>query len=146
MAYPILLTIHLFAAIFFIGVVFFEVLMLEPIRSKVSREGMRQIEGAIGERARKIMPWVLATLFGAGIGMVWLAYLPVLANPSGSKFGIMLWIKIVLAFSVLCHFLVAVTLMRKGKLRSRGSRIIHISVFCHMLAIVILAKWMFHAG
>lgn len=144
MTYPVLLTIHLFAALFFIGVVFFEVLMLEPLRPQLPREAMRQLESAIGARARKIVPWVLLSLYGAGIAMAWMAYKPLLADPLHSNFGLLLWIKIALAISVSVHFLVAMALQRRGKLGSRYSRVIHYSVFTHMVGIVLLAKWMFH--
>jgi hypothetical protein len=42
-AYPVILLFHLFAALFFIGTVFFEVLMLEGIRKHVPREAMRTL-------------------------------------------------------------------------------------------------------
>ena len=144
MTYPVLLTIHLFAALFFIGVVFFEVLMLEPLRPQLPREAMRQLESAVGQRARKVMPWVLMSLYGAGIAMVWIAYAPLLADPLNSRFGLLLLIKIVLATSVMGHFLTAMALQRRGKLGSRNSRIIHYSVFAHMVGTVLAAKWMFH--
>ena len=144
MSYPVLLTIHLFAALFFIGVVFFEVLMLEPLRPQLPPEAMRQLESAVGARARKIMPWVMLSLYGAGIAMAWLAYASVLADPLQHRFGLLLWIKIALATSVMGHFLTAMALQRRGKLRSRNSRIIHYSVFAHMIGIVLIAKWMFH--
>ena len=144
MTYPVLLTIHLFAALFFIGVVFFEVLMLEPLRPQLPREAMRQLESAVGQRARRVMPWVLISLYGAGVAMVWIAYAPLLADPLSSRFGLLLLIKIALATSVMGHFLTAMALQRRGKLGSRYSRIIHYSVFAHMIGIVLAAKWMFH--
>ena len=144
MTYPVLLTIHLFAALFFIGVVFFEVLMLEPLRPQLPREAMRQLESAVGQRARKVMPWVLMSLYGAGIAMVWIAYAPLLADPLNSRFGLLLLIKIALATSLMGHFLTAMALQRRGKLGSRNSRIIHYSVFAHMVGIVLAAKWMFY--
>lgn len=146
MTYPVLLTIHLFCALFFIGTVFFEVLMLEGIRKHLSREVMRSVEIAIGSRARKIMPWVLLALFSAGIGMAWIRYLPVLASPLSSHLGAMLWLKIALATSVFGHFITAMTLRRRGKLHSLHFKRIHQSVFAHMVGIVLLAKWMFYAG
>lgn len=146
MTYPILLTIHLFAALFFIGTVFFEVLMLEGIRKSLPRDVMRQLELAIGSRARRIMPWVLLALFGAGIGMAALRYVPMLAEPLAHRFGLMLWIKIALAASVFGHFVTAMALRRRGKLHSGHFRRIHLSVFAHVVCIVLLAKWMFYAG
>src|SRR3546814_404748 len=71
MNYAVLITLHLFAAFIFVGTVFFEVLMLEGVRKHVPHEAMRQVEQAIGLRARRIMPWVLLVLYGAGISMAW---------------------------------------------------------------------------
>jgi hypothetical protein len=51
MSHFVLVTLHLFAAIMFVGTVFFEVLILEGIRKPVGRETMRTVETAIGRRA-----------------------------------------------------------------------------------------------
>ena len=40
MSHFVLVTLHLFAAIMFVGTVFFEVLILEGIRKPVGREAM----------------------------------------------------------------------------------------------------------
>jgi hypothetical protein len=138
-----LVTLHLFAAIMFVGTVFFEVLILESIRRPVGRETMRSVETAIGRRARRLMPFVILVLYAAGIGMAW-QYRDILAHPFGSSFATLLWIKILLALSVLAHFITAVTLGARGKLKSRHFKLIHISVFCHVVLIVFLAKAMFY--
>lgn len=143
MSYPLLLTLHLFAALMFIGTVFFEVLILEGVRKHVPHDTMRTLEIAIGMRARRIMPWVLLVLYSAGIGMAW-HHRAALAHPFESSFGLLLTIKIGLALSVFAHFLSAMTLRRRGKLRSIHFKYIHLSVFCHMVGIVFLAKAMFY--
>lgn len=143
MSYSLLLTLHLFAAIVFAGTVFFEVVMLEGIRKHVPHDAMRTIEIAIGTRARQIIPWVLLTLYIAGIGMAW-HHRAALAHPFSSSFALLLTIKIVLALSVFAHFLTAMAMQRAGRLRSRFSRRIHLSVFCHVVLIVFLAKAMFY--
>ena len=143
MSHFALVTLHLFAAIMFVGTVFFEVLILEGIRKPVGREVMRTVELAIAQRARRLMPFVILALYGAGLGMAW-QYWDVLAHPFASSFALLLWIKIVLALSVLAHFITAMTLSGTGKLRSRHFRIIHLSVFCHVVLIVFLAKAMFY--
>lgn len=145
MAYPILLTVHLFAAIMFMGTVFFEVIMLEGVRRHVPKEAMRAVEIAIGGRARSIMPWVLLLLFGAGFGMSWF-HRAALAAPQASAFGLLLSLKILLALSVFGHFVTAMVLHRQGRLRARASQRIHISVFAHVVLIVLLAKLMFYVG
>lgn len=143
MLYPLFLTLHLFAALIFIGTVFFEVLFLENIRKKLPAKVMLLVEEGVARRARQLMPWVLLVLFGAGIGMVWLRYLPLLATPLASSFGTLLMLKILAAVSVLGHFLAAMILFKTGRMNARYAHFIHASVFCHMVVIVLLAKGMF---
>lgn len=142
MSYPVLLTLHLFAALVFVGAVFFEVLILEAACERVDRDSRRAILQAVGARARRLMPWVLLVLYTAGIGMAW-RYRELLAHPLDSGFATLLSL---LALSVLGHFIRAVTWVRQGRMTSRRSRFIHLSVFSHMVAIVLLAKAMFHAA
>ncbi|MNF80893.1 hypothetical protein D3C85_408480 [compost metagenome] len=144
MIYPVLLILHLFAALMFIGTVFFEVLILESVRKHVPAEAMGLIERGIGRRARQLMPWVLLVLFGAGIGMLWLRYLPALASPLASSFNTLLTLKVMLAASVLGHFFSAMWLFSSKRMNARYLRIIHLSLFCHMVGIVLLAKGMFY--
>lgn len=143
MSHSVLITLHLFAAIIFVGMVFFEVLILEGIRGQVPRDAMRSVEIAIGKRARRFMPFVILVLYGAGIGMAW-QFRDVLAHPFASSFGTLLSLKILLALSVLVHFITAMTLSAKGKLKTRHFQRIHVSVFLHMIGIVFLAKAMFY--
>ena len=143
MSYPVLLILHLFAALIFIGTVFFEVLILEGVRKRLPRDVMREVEREIGNRARRLIPWVLLVLYGAGIGMAW-HYRAALAHPLAGGFGLLLWLKIVLAISVFGHFATAMILRSRGLLRGRRSRVLHLSVFLHVVAIVLLAKGMFY--
>ena len=138
-----LITLHLFAAIMFVGTVFFEVLILENVRKRVPKETMRTMEMAIGTVARKIMPWVILVLYSAGIGLAW-HHRAVLAHPLDSSFGLLLTIKIALALSVFVHFATAMTLHKTGKMRSIHFKRIHLSVFCHVVGIVFLAKAMLY--
>ena len=145
MSYPFLLVLHLLAAIAFIGTVFFEVVMLEGVRRQLPRETMREVERIIGQRARAIIPWILLALYGAGIGMAW-QHRAALADPAGSSFGLLLTLKIALAVSVFGHFVTAMVLTRRKRLDARRSRRIHLSVFCHVLVIVLLAKAMLYVN
>lgn len=145
MSYPVLLTLHLLCALVFIGTVFFEVLILEGARKHVSRRSMMEVERAVGARARRLMPWVLLLLYGAGIGMAW-NYRALLAHPLQSGFATLLTLKIIFALSVLVHFVRAVTWSASGKMTQRRSQFIHWSVFAQMVAIAVLAKAMFHVG
>lgn len=143
MNYLALQLLHLFAALFFVGTVFFEVLMLEAIRSRVPRDAMRLVEGAIGHRARQLMPWVILVLYSAGVGLAW-HHRGALAAFGQGAMGFWLSVKIVLALSVFGHFLTAMVLARRRRLNARRGRLIHISVFCHVVVIVVLAKSMFY--
>jgi hypothetical protein len=143
MSYPLLVTILLLAAIFFVGTVFFEVLVLESVSKHVPRDTMRTLERAIGTRARRIMPWVILVLYAAGIAMAW-QHRAALAQPFDSSFGLLLTIKIILAISVFGHFATAMVLFRTHRMTARLSTRLHLSLFCHMLGIVLLAKAMFY--
>jgi len=141
--YPLLLIAHLFAALMFVGAVFFEVLILGSALSQVSAATRQRIEAGIARRARRVMPWVLAVLYASGLGMAW-HYRVGLAQPLASSFALMLTLKIALALSVLGHFAVAMATRGHGERITRRFRRIHLSVFCHMLGIVLLAKAMFY--
>jgi hypothetical protein len=103
---------------------------------------MRALEGAIGYRAVRIMPLVLLVLFGTGLAMAW-QHRAALAAPMASHFGLLLSLKIALAFLVLGHFFTAMLWRRTGRLNGQRSRRLHYSVFAHVLLIVILAKAMY---
>ncbi|QEY24967.1 CopD family copper resistance protein [Neisseria animalis] len=143
--YAVAHIVHLFCAIAFVGGVFFEVLVLSVLHSKrVSREARREVEKAMSYRAVRVMPPVVLALFASGLVMVWARYVPVLHQPFESPFGIMLLWKILLAFSVLAHFAVAVTKMTRGTMTAGWSKYIHAAVLVHMVLIVFFAKAMFY--
>lgn len=143
MLYPIALITHLLCACAFIGVVFFEVFILEGMRQHISHNTMIEIETGLVARARQIMPYIVGTLFLSGgylgytqfqsIGLLW-----------QDSFSILLSIKVTLALSVLGHFVWALTNAKNGCINSRKFQLTHISVFTHMILIVILAKGMFY--
>ena len=65
-------------------------------------------------------------------------------HPLQGSFGLLLTLKITLALSVFGHFLLAMALRRRGRLVSNVFRNIHLSVFAHVVGIVLLAKAMFY--
>lgn len=141
---PIILILHLLCATLFIGVVAFEVLILEGIRPMLSAETMAQVEKGIHTRGRKIMPPVVITLFITG-AMMGISYLNSMSwQPFDSSFGTLLIIKIILALSVLVHFITAITHSICDNMISRRFKYTHLSVFIHMLLIIVLAKGMFY--
>ncbi len=134
---------HLFCAFVFIGAVFFEVLILESVRKKVPKEAMVAIQHGIMHRARRLMPPVILLLFASGIYMATI-HLSGLESLFATSFSTLLTIKMMIAGSVLLHFITAMTLSLRGKMTSFRFKFIHLSVFSHMIAIVLLAKGMFY--
>ena len=143
-AYPLFLILHLLAAFLFVGTVTFEVLFLEPVHKRLPVDVRKALGGQLGRACGRCCPgrWRCCT---AGLAMAW-QYRGALADPLGSPFGILLSLKIALALSVLAHVLTALTLARRQRLSGALSRRMHVSVFCHMVLIVVLAKAMFHVA
>lgn len=142
--YPYAHIIHLFCAIAFVGGVIFEALILSAIHGKdVSREARKESENAIRRRAVRVMPFIVLGVFLSGLVMTH-RYANVLAQPFASAFAIQLSLKILLAFSILCHFIIAVYKMRTQTLTVAWSKYIHRAVLAQMLCIVLLAKSMFY--
>ena len=142
--YAVAHIVHLFCAVAFVGGVFFEMLVLSAMHGKqVSHEARKEVEQAISRRAVRVMPWIIIGLLASGLVMAH-RYAAAFSNPLASSFSIQLSLKVLLAFSVLLHFVVAVSKMRRGTLTAAWSKYIHRTVFCHMLLIVLLAKTMFY--
>ena len=142
MSYLLLNFTHLVAAAFFIGGVFFEVMILSRAARSLEPEPRERLSKALGQRARQVMHWVVLALYGAGLGLAW-HYRAALAAPFASSFATLLTLKIGLALSILGHFLLVVFLMRSGRMTPARSRLIHLSVLVQMLGILFLAKAMF---
>lgn len=143
MHYQITHIVHLLCAVSFIGVVFFEVIILEGVRRQLGDALMARVETAIINRAKKIMPWVVGTLFVSGIALAVTHYRN-LGTPFESAFGVLLTVKILLAMSVLVHFVTAIRSALTGCMNSSRFQRTHLSVFAHMVLIIILAKAMFY--
>ncbi len=79
---------------------------------RVSCEARREVEKAMSYRAVRVMPFVVGLLFASGVVMAANRYLPILGEPFATSFGTMLTLKILLAFSVLAHFAIAVVKWR----------------------------------
>lgn len=70
---------------------------------------------------------MLLVLYGSGLGMA-RRYRALLADALEGGFGLLLALKIVLALSVAGHFIVAMSLRRRGRLVSSVSRRLHLSL------------------
>lgn len=141
--YGVLLVTHLLAAITFIGTLFFEVFIWHAAR-KLLAEGARDAaEQAIGKRSRQVLHGVVLLLYGAGIGLAW-QHRSALSHPLDSSFGLLLSLKIMLALSIIGHYLWLAYWLRTGRLSPGRACWIRRSILGHMLLIVLLAKGMFY--
>lgn len=140
----LLIALHLMCATIFIGIVAFEVLILEGIRPYLPAQYMQRVETGIHTRAKKIMPWVVALLYITGFTMAIHHFKQLDWAPFESSFGIILSVKILFVMSVLVHFILAMKHSICGTMSSNRFRYTHLSVFLHMIVIVLLAKGMYH--
>jgi hypothetical protein len=138
MSYSVLHVVHLLAAIFFIGTLFFEVMILSRIRPQIGEQTMPLVERAVGARSR-----VVLFVYGAGIGLGWY-HREALANPLASSFATLLSLKVVLAIGVFFTFGLVAILLRKGRMTPTRYRAIHWAILLQMIGIVLLAKGMFY--
>jgi len=140
MIYPWLVVTHLLAAIAFIGTLFFEVCIWHTARRQLASDAQVAADQAIAVRSRKVLHGVVLLLYGAGIGLAW-QHRGVLSQPLGSSFASLLSLKIVLALSIIGHYLLLAYWLRTARLSACWIRR---SVLGHMLLIVVLAKAMFY--
>lgn len=137
--YGLFVTLHLLCAITFVGAVFFEVLVIEPIEKKLPPAIGAQIADEIPRRVRVFMPIVVAFLYLTGAAMFWVHFS---ARPDffQSKFGLLLSAKVLLTFIVLGVFVSAMRAARRGTMDICRFRHTHRIVGALMLGIVLLAK------
>lgn len=143
MSYGLSHIVHLFCAFLFIGAVFFEVLILGNARKQVPTEYMHAIQQAITYRSRRLILPAVLVIFLTGTYMASVHFTGV-QSPFDTSLSTLLSIKILIASSVLIHVIVAMTLSLRGAMNPRRFKLIHLSVFSHMVLIILLAKGMFY--
>ena len=143
MWYPYLLVVHLLAAIAFIGTLFFELLIWQAARRQVPAAALAGVDQALSLRSRKVLHGVVLLLYGAGLGLAW-HHRAALSEPLASSFASLLSLKIVLALSIIGHYLLLAYWLTRGHLSEGRARGIRWSILGHMLLIVVLAKAMFY--
>ncbi|MGA0587643.1 hypothetical protein ACO2Q2_11020 [Dyella sp. KRB-257] len=139
--HPWIVLVHLSCAIVFIGAVAFEVFVLDALHGRLDNATVQRVEAIVMERARRFMPYVVATLFVTG-GLLFELRCGGLSC-MGSRFGVWLGLKVLLALGVLAVFIGAVRAGRHGGMDPCRFRHTHRIVLVLMAAIVLLAKTMF---
>ncbi|WP_053144839.1 hypothetical protein [Pseudomonas sp. P97.38] len=143
MMYGVLLVTHLLAAIAFIGTVFFEVCIWHAARRPLAETAKAAADQAIAQRSRHVLHGVVLLLYGAGIGLAW-QHRGALSHPLDSSFGLLLSLKILLATSIIGHYLLLAFWLTRGRLSPARACWLRRSILGHMLLIVLLAKGMFY--
>ncbi|MNF06666.1 hypothetical protein D3C80_2066670 [compost metagenome] len=86
---------------------------------------------------------MVLVLYGAGIGLAW-HHRSALSQPLASSFASLLSLKIILALSIIGHYLLLAYWLNRQRLSEARARWIRCSILGHMLLIVVLAKAMFY--
>ena len=141
--YPWILLVHLACAIVFVGAAVFEVLILDSLHRRFDATTMQAIESAVMDRARRVMPLVVALLFLSGAMLFQIRCDG--AACIGSPMGTLLLVKVALAFGVLGVFVQAVWAGWRSRMDLCRFRRTHRVVVAMMAGIVVLAKTMFYA-
>ena len=144
MWYALLHVLHLLAAIAFIGVVFFQLVILAKVRTQLEPAALPDLDIALSVRIRTVLHWVVVLLYGAGLGLAW-QYRQALGAPFSSSFATLLTLKIARALAVFVSYGALALLLRSGRMTPALYRKLHWAVLAQMLAIVVLAKAMFYA-
>ncbi|HEY0966120.1 MAG TPA: hypothetical protein VGD88_01920 [Opitutaceae bacterium] len=141
--YGLFVTLHLLCAITFVGAVFFEVLVIEPLEKHLPIDEHERLAAAIPTRVRRFMPGVVALLFLTGGAMFWIQFS---SRPDffQTRFGLLLTAKVVLTFIVLGVFVGAIRASIKGTMDPCRFRYTHRVVAALMVGIVLLAKGMYY--
>ncbi|AKS09537.1 membrane protein [Pseudomonas trivialis] len=134
--YSVLLIVHLLAAIAFIGTLFFEVVIWHSAREELAWSAQFTSDQAIARRARRVLHLVVIVLYGAGVGLAWHYW----GMPWSGRFALMLSLKILLALSIIGHYLLLAYWLSRKRLGPTRALWIRRSILGHMVLIVILAK------
>lgn len=142
MTYLLIKTLHLLAAIAFIGTLFFQVLILAPVNRRLDPSVRAVLAPALGQQARHVIHVVAIVLYGAGLTLAW-PYRSLLANPLSSTFATLLSLKILLALMIIGHYAGLIVLRRSQRVTERVMQLLNVSLLLHAVLLVICAKSMF---
>ncbi len=141
--YGLFITLHLLCAITFVGAVFFEVLVIEPLEKTLPPGVGHQVAEAIPHRVRGFMPIIVGVLYLSGAAMFWVKFTTI-PDFFQTKFGLLLTTKVLLTFGVLGIFVAAMRAARRGTMDPCRFKYTHRIVGSLMLGIALLAKGMFY--
>lgn len=143
MLYALLLILHLAAAVAFIGTLFYQVVIWRAASAGLPQAALGELSARLSQVTRRVLHGVVLVLYGAGLGLAW-QHRAALADPLSSAFASLLSLKILLALSIVGHYLAIALLLRRGRLDARRSQRLHLAILLQMGLILVLAKAMFY--
>ena len=142
MSYTIILTLHLFCAIIFIGFVFADIFVLPVMKKVLDQESLEKVNLFIGNRARKIFPISLLILVLSG-GFMLSKFVNSTLGAFNTPLQVLLMIKVFLAFFIVCGVIYSLSMKLLKKQPHPIMKNFHKFVLVNGFLIVILAKFMF---
>lgn len=139
--YPYVQIVHLFCAVFFVGYLFFDVIMLKIALKNVGSESGQKVKKAIGMVETKIMPLMVLVLILTG-GMMMSSWVSSEMGYFSTNLQKIFMIKVLLGFII--FFMIATNLTFKFILK-KSSPLGNIHPFALVASIIIIlfAKLMF---
>lgn len=143
--YPILLIIHLFCAIIFLGYIFTDVVLLGLVRKHFGDGWADQTWSVVSPRAEKIFPLCLVILIITGFGMItkYISFSSGFSGLFGSALQALLSLKMILALVIFLCVIFSLFCAYVLKIKSPLAKNIHKIAFVLGFFIVILAKLAF---
>lgn len=141
--YPIILIIHLFCAIIFVGYLFFDVIIYPNVKKMLGDDIEKKVSGAIAKRGRKIMPLCVLLLLITGLLMI-SRYVGFDIGFFHTNLQKLLMAKAFLAILIFIFVATSLSCAFIFKCRNPLSKIIHPVALILSFFIVIFAKLMFY--
>ena len=142
LAYTIVLFIHLFCAIIFIGYVFADVIVTPSMNKVLRYDDVEKAKNAMSAKARKIFPLSVLTLVLTG-GFMFSKYVNSNVGLFETNLQYLLWIKFLLAMLIVCGIVYSLSCKLLKKQPMSMMKHFHKLVLVLGIIIVFIAKFMF---
>ena len=140
--YSIVLIVHLFSAIFFLGFVFTDVVVLPVLNKKFDAATVMEIKNTISGRARAIFPITVLILVLSG-GFMFSKHINSTIGFTGSSLQLLLIMKFLIALVIVAGIIYSLTCKLFKKQPNPIMQKFHTYVLVMGIVIVVLAKLMF---
>lgn len=142
MEYTLVLVLHLFCAIIFIGFVFADVVVLPAMKKVLSQSEHEKVMAAISSRARMIFPLSVLTLVLSG-GYMITKYVNSEVGFISTSLQQLLWLKVLIALVIVAGIVYSLFCKITKKASHPMMKHFHKFVLLMGIIIIFLAKFMF---